>query len=355
MFERVLAASGAISLALVLSHSPAEAQWWNPFSPHSNAADGGMQRDPRGRLEPLPQPGGGMPAAAPFQGQGPASPGLAVQLGPIEEQLRNLTGQVEEMGHVIRQLQERLRQLEASTGVAPPRQRSDAAPPAAAPAGGLDGSALADRIRDEGGEAAMAGQSVPAARIPPGATAGPGAPPRILGTVPATGPGPQSAAEPAGSGAPISLTSLGRSPSADGGQREVPTVSGAITDPRQDYDSGYRHIVAGDYAMAENTFRAFLARYPNDARAADAHYWLGESLFMRRQYQESADAFLAGYRADPNGEKAPDTLLKLGLSLDRLGARKEACSAYAEVLRSYPEINNALRQRVLAEQASAEC
>ena len=133
------------------------------------------------------------------------------------------------------------------------------------------------------------------------------------------------------------------------------TVVASLGDPGSDYERAYNSILRGDYERAEANFRGFLTTYPDDSRAPDARYWLGESLFARGQFGEAADEFLAGYKAYPQSPKAPDTLLKLGLSLAGLGEREAACQTYAEVLRKYPESSNALRQRVAAEQAVASC
>ena len=81
----------------------------------------------------------------------------------------------------------------------------------------------------------------------------------------------------------------------------------------------------------------------------------GEKYFAAGKYREAATEFLNGHKAYPNSGKAPDTLLKLGLSLAGLGERDAACSTYAQVLKQYPDASNALRQRVKAEQASASC
>ncbi len=64
---------------------------------------------------------------------------------------------------------------------------------------------------------------------------------------------------------------------------------------------------------------------------------------------------LTGYQTYPESTKAPDMLLKLGLSLVGLGQRETACATYAEILKKYPKSSNALMQRVKAEQASASC
>ncbi len=47
-----------------------------------------------------------------------------------------------------------------------------------------------------------------------------------------------------------------------------------------------------DYALAEDSFRSFLSRYPNDRLAGDATYWFGESLFQRQRFRDAAEAFL---------------------------------------------------------------
>ena len=58
--------------------------------------------------------------------------------------------------------------------------------------------------------------------------------------------------------------------------------------PKDDYDLGYGYVLRKDYALAEDTFQAFLKKYPTDRRAADAQFWLGESLFQRQRYDAAA-------------------------------------------------------------------
>ena len=62
--------------------------------------------------------------------------------------------------------------------------------------------------------------------------------------------------------------------------------------PKDNYDLGYGYVLRKDYALAEDTFQAFLKKYPTDRRAADAQFWLGESLFQRQRYDAAAQAFL---------------------------------------------------------------
>jgi tol-pal system protein YbgF len=154
---------------------------------------------------------------------------------------------------------------------------------------------------------------------------------------------------------PIDLTAMARGGAEQPAAPVAPTQVVSLGEPGADYERAYAAILAGDYPLAEASFRGFIATYPGDQRVSDAQYWLGESLFARGQYRDAADEFLSGYKAYPQSGKAADTLLKLGLSLAGLGEREAACSTYAEVLKKYPNSSNALRQRVATEQAVARC
>lgn len=300
------------------------------------------------------------PAAAPTEITPPAAgDGSAGQGNPgdrlerIEAEMRTLTGQVEQLTYQVQQLQDQLQQLDAGKGAA----KRPAPLASAAPAVSGGGLAAAKSQPEAIGRVAADPPVAPA-------QAGPGAPPRPLGSLSADAV-PASPAE----DQPIDLTAVPRGTGDTGaapaaiGRPAAPAVAqpgsdnviAALGDPRAQYEQAYNNILAGDYDRAEAGFRAFLSAHPEDEHAADAQYWLGESLFARGKYREAANEFLNGHKTYPKSAKAPDTLLKLGLSLAGLGERDAACSTYAQVLKQYPQASNALRQRVAVEQASASC
>jgi tol-pal system protein YbgF len=102
------------------------------------------------------------------------------------------------------------------------------------------------------------------------------------------------------------------------------------------YQQGYGALLQKDYAGAEAAFSQLVDAYPNDPLAANAQYWLGESYYVRGQYKNAADAFLKGYKKYKSGDKAPDTLLKLGMALAELGQKDAACSTLDELKAKYP-------------------
>ena len=64
--------------------------------------------------------------------------------------------------------------------------------------------------------------------------------------------------------------------------------------PAQRYDFARALFRLGDYKEAERAFRAFLTAHPEDTRASNAQYWLGEIDYVRADYEAAARAFLKG-------------------------------------------------------------
>ena len=129
----------------------------------------------------------------------------------------------------------------------------------------------------------------------------------------------------------------------------------ATDDPEELYRNSYQFILSGDYGTAEQGFRDHIARFPKDAKTADAHYWLGESLLGQQKYRDAAETFLAASKDYPKAKKAPDMLLKLGVSLVGLNQRDVACATFGEIGKRYPNVSGALKERVKQERALAAC
>lgn len=259
------------------------------------------------------------------------------RVAQLEEQVRQLNGLVEELNFQILQMQDQLRRMQQDNELRFQEiegRRSDAggaAPATEAPrdlaageAGSGDDDFYAETPRVEGSEEL-------------------GAPPRDFGTITFDADGNPRAATaeqpPAGGGADDTTVAA------------LPSSGGAD----EAYRNAYEFILSGDYATAEAGFREFVAQYPDDAQAADAHFWLGEALLAQERPREAAEVFLSASRDYPQSRKAPDTLFKLGVSLAALNQRDVACATYSEVLQRYPESSDALKERVRQEQTLSSC
>ena len=139
---------------------------------------------------------------------------------------------------------------------------------------------------------------------------------------------------------------------------EHPPLAGAVepdANPKQLYETAYGYLLQRDYASAEAAFDDFLKRHPSDPMAANAQYWLGESLYVRGQYRAAASAFLKGYQNHGKSAKAPESLLKLAMSLQRLGQKDAACSSYSELTTKYPNAPAHVRNTANAERQRNGC
>lgn len=142
-----------------------------------------------------------------------------------------------------------------------------------------------------------------------------------------------------------------RNPNATGAMATLPPSQS----PRDVYDLAYGYLIRKDYDLADQTFRAFLNQFPDDRLADDAQYGLGESLFQRKNYRDAANVFLALTRERGSSPRAPEAMLRLGESLAALNEKDMACGAFAEVGRKYPRLSPTVKRLVAREQKRVGC
>ena len=151
-----------------------------------------------------------------------------------------------------------------------------------------------------------------------------------------------------------------RQPAAAGLRRRLraaagQTASTAPRSPREQYAAAFAQLEKRNYDEAATGFSDFLKQNPSDPLADNARYWLGESYYARGEYARSAEIFLDGYEKNKSGPKAPDTLLKLGLSLAGLQKNKEACASFRELNRAFPNAPAAVKERAGQETKRLAC
>jgi tol-pal system protein YbgF len=125
--------------------------------------------------------------------------------------------------------------------------------------------------------------------------------------------------------------------------------------PREEFDAGMTALKGGQFESAEEAFKTFLRKHPKDRLVADATFYLGESYYKRQRSREAAENYLKVSTDYEKSSRAPEALLKLGLSLEKLGAREQACAAYGEVGRKYPTASASLRASAERESKRSQC
>ncbi|HZQ01321.1 MAG TPA: tol-pal system protein YbgF [Reyranella sp.] len=133
----------------------------------------------------------------------------------------------------------------------------------------------------------------------------------------------------------------------------APAASNANAD--QLYHDAFKLLQDGDYAGAEKAFKTFVQSNPRHVLAGNAQYWLGETYYARRDYQDAAVAFAEGYKVYKNSQKGPDNLLKLGITLSMMGKKQEACAMFARFSQDYPKATDLQKRRIDQERQRNSC
>jgi tol-pal system protein YbgF len=280
------------------------------------------------------------------------------QVNDLQEQVRKLNGKVEELNFQIIQMQDQMRKQQQDNEFRfeqLEKKRTDAGADAGTDVARSDTGANAGRAgRDAGSSSGDVKSIIDASGDTSGgsvASGNPddeklGAPPRNFGTIKCDA-----------KGNPVGETIAPGAASPGSASRDGTVVAAlpATDDPEELYRNSYQLILSGDYKAAETGFREHIKRYPNDQRAADAHFWLGEALLGQDRYRDAAQVFLDANKAYPKSKKAPDMLLKLGVSLSAMNQREVACGTYHSIGERYPRASAALKDRVKQEEALAGC
>lgn len=126
-------------------------------------------------------------------------------------------------------------------------------------------------------------------------------------------------------------------------------------DPTTLYNNADALARLGDYAAAENGFRAFVDKFPKNRLAGNAQYWLGNIAYSHNDFRTSAVRFAEAYKKYPKNDKAPDMLYKLGASFSHLGMKREACEAYTLLFTQHPVMPDRLRRAATADRQRLVC
>lgn len=249
---------------------------------------------------------------------------LSLRLQAVEDSLRGLTGQLEKISYDLSQTQTRFNQFAEDTEF---------------------------RFQELSGAAGQGGQPLASAGQTP-----PPAPDRGAGTLASSG-GTLGAIPLSPQREDGGSQGFGEAtptyPAADGGA--LATASNSGLGPEDAYDAAMNQLKRGQFDAAEADLSNFLQRYPTHNLAGNAQYWLGETYYVRGAYRQAAEAFLVGYTTYSGSSKAPDSLLKLGMTLSALGQRDQACATLGQLRQQFPSASQAVTQRAEMERGKAGC
>jgi tol-pal system protein YbgF len=133
------------------------------------------------------------------------------------------------------------------------------------------------------------------------------------------------------------------------------TNNNKTTTPAGLYDQAFSYLQVNDYANAQGTFESFIEKYPDHSLAANSKYWLGETFYAREDYSSASRAFARSFKDHPEGQKAPDTLLKLAMSLKSQDMKNEACLTLGELKSRFPNAPASVLSKANSERQAYQC
>lgn len=114
---------------------------------------------------------------------------------------------------------------------------------------------------------------------------------------------------------------------------------------KKDYDVAWRLVEKKDYRAAIARFREFLKKYTESEYADNAQYWIGESHYALREFDQAILAFDDVERKYPNGDKVPAALLKQGFAFVELGDKVDARLILRKLLDRFPNSPEAAKAK----------
>jgi tol-pal system protein YbgF len=145
------------------------------------------------------------------------------------------------------------------------------------------------------------------------------------------------------------ITTQKEGQSVSGGTNQEEGVSGdagsAAGKATRAYEQAFAKLQSGKYEVAAEAFRSYIDNHPEHKLVQNARYWLGESYYARNQYERAARTFADAYQKYPEGKKAADNLLKLGLSLNAMDRKKDACVALNQLKQKFGDTSGPVIRR----------
>jgi tol-pal system protein YbgF len=124
--------------------------------------------------------------------------------------------------------------------------------------------------------------------------------------------------------------------------KEVPPeIKGVSTGMGDIYKDAYETFYKGDLEGARGKFEAFLKQYPNTELSDNAQFWIGETYYLKKDFERAILEYEKAIVKYPEGDKIPAALFKQALAFTELGDKTNARNLFKRVIEKYPRSEQA--------------
>ena len=249
---------------------------------------------------------------------------LTQRVSDLEDSLRRLTGQMEQLDHKLNDINGHIDRMQKDFDykICSMTAQQLGTTVDQLPCGGASGTSAPPP--EQGYSAPDTGAEGPQHLAPP---------PSILGTIPSDTPMPIP---------PPAETNTGGPPPGAGNNRPQ-------------FDAAMNLLAKAQYDEARAAFRNFADTNPADALTPQAVYWVGDIAYVQKDYPNAARAFAEEIKKYGNSPRAPDSMLKLGQSLIAMNQKQEGCTALEALPAKYPQASPTVVGQAKAARKTAGC
>ena len=124
--------------------------------------------------------------------------------------------------------------------------------------------------------------------------------------------------------------------------KEIPAeLKGVSTGMGDLYKDAYETLHKGDLEGARRKFEAFLKQYPNTELSDNAQFWIGETYYLKKDFERAILEYEKAIVKYPEGDKIPAALFKQALAFLELGDKANARNLLKRVIEKYPHSDQA--------------
>jgi tol-pal system protein YbgF len=106
--------------------------------------------------------------------------------------------------------------------------------------------------------------------------------------------------------------------------------------PENVYKQAMDTLKSGEIEKARDIFNKFSEQFPDHKLSANVRYWIGETYYLEKNYEQAVVEFQRVIKEYPGKEKVSAAMLKQGLSFRELGDIKSAKFIIKELIDKFP-------------------
>lgn len=106
--------------------------------------------------------------------------------------------------------------------------------------------------------------------------------------------------------------------------------------PENIYKLALETLKNGEIGKARDMFNKFNEEFPDNKLSANVRYWIGETFYLEKNYEQAVLEFQRVIKEYPGKDKVPAAMLKQGLSFRELGDVKSAKFIIKELIDKFP-------------------